>query len=292
MIGSEVRDAADRSPEPGSDPSAVLSLIHAIEALPPSSTGALVFGPPSKPLGSILLEDGMVCWAGAEPMGRRLGAILRERLDPGANANDLDAAIRRSRAEAIPLGEALVTAGLFSKDALRGAFRQHTVEALIALAQLGGEPPAWVSRKQRFEAQFKWSLVELLAWAGTVWAPALAEEARGEMETMLRHGGFGVAFAQAGGSAGLVPIGEVQGAKLTLREAVALGAWGLRAVRENAMVRGGVPRLVAATSAQGDALVAWLTGGVIYVVICPSPSSLAHVLGKRARAPSDDRSGS
>jgi hypothetical protein len=87
-------------------------------------------------------------------------------------------------------------------------------------------------------------------------------------------------------------VGEVQGSKLTLSEVVELGAWGDRLVRADGVVRGGVPRLVAAMGLNGDALVAWLTGAVIYVVICPSPSSLAHVLGKRARAPSDDRSGS
>lgn len=295
MIGGEARDdAAPRSPAAaGADPSAVVSLLRAVEMLPSVSTGALIFGPGAKPQGSILLENGRVCWAGAAAMGSRLVEILRGRLDPGVSPSALDETIKKCRAESTPLGEALVAAGLFSSAGLRDAFRQHTAEAIVALAGLGGEPPAWVARKQRFAAQFTFGPVEILASMGAALAPGLAGAARGEMEPMLRHGGYGVAFAKGLGGAGglLLPVGEVNGSKLTLGEAVELGAWGARAVRENAAVSG-VPRLVAAMGAKGDALVAWLTGAVIYVVICPSPSSLAHVLGKRARAPSDDRSGS
>jgi hypothetical protein len=289
MIGSEVQGAAVRSPVPGADPSAVLSLLQGIEALPPSSTGALVFGATERPAGAILLENGQICWARAASMKGRLAEILRARLDPGANPSDLDETIRKCRQGSGLIGEALVSGGLLSSDGLRDALRQHTAEALLALAVLPGEPPTWLARSKPFGARFSLSSVELLSTAAAVCAPALADEARGEMERMLRHGGFGVAFAKAWGR--LVLIGEAQGSKLTLAEAASLGAWGARAVREDAVVRG-VPRLVAEMGAKGDALVAWLTGALIYVVICPSPSSLAHVLGKRARAPSDDRSGS
>jgi hypothetical protein len=292
MIGSEVRDDAVRSPVPGADPSAVLALIHTIESLPPSATGALFFGPPSSPLGLILLENGLVCWAGAEPMSGRLGELIRARLDPGASQGDLDGVIRRCRAEATPIGEALVSGGLLSSDGLRDALLQHTAEAVLALAARSEEPPAWLARAKPFGARFTFSPVELLVSAGAAWAPGPASEARGEMDGMLRYGGFGLAFARMAGSGELIPVGEVQGSKLTLSEVVELGAWGDRLVRADGVVRGGVPRLVAAMGLNGDALVAWLTGAVIYVVICPSPSSLAHVLGKRARAPSDDRSGS
>ncbi len=293
MIGGEARDDSPRSPAPaGADPSKVYSLVRAIEMLPPSSTGALLFGPGARPFGSILLENGRVCWAGAAMLGSRLVELLRGKINPGASPSALEDTIRRCKAESTPLGEALVAGGLLSSDGLRDAFRQHTAEAMLALAGLGGEPPSWIARKQRFAAQFTFGAVELLASMGAALAPEAAEEARGEMEQMLRHGGYGVAFARGlGGAGGLFPVGEVQGSKLTLGEAAELGAWGARAVRENAVVSG-VPRLVAAMSAKGDALVAWLTGAVLYVVICPSPSSLAHVLGKRARAPSDDRSGS
>lgn len=43
MLGSEIRDAAVRSPVPGADPNAVISLINTIELLPDSATGALIF---------------------------------------------------------------------------------------------------------------------------------------------------------------------------------------------------------------------------------------------------------
>lgn len=292
MLGSEVRDAAVRSPVPGADPAAVLSLIHTIELLPPSATGALIVGPPARPLGLILLENGLVCWARAASMRGRLSELILARLDPGAGSSELGKVVRRCQAEGRSISEMLVSGGLISSEGLRDALRQHTAEAMLALAGHRGEAPAWVARAKPFGARFSFSSVELLVLAGAAWAPGAAEEARGEMEKMLRHGGFGVAFAKVSGSSGLVPVGEVQGSKLTLSEAIELGAWGARAVREDGVVRGGVPRLVAAMGPNGDALVAWLTGAVVYVVICPSPSSLAHVLGKRARAPSDDRSGS
>ncbi|MCK6586281.1 MAG: hypothetical protein HUU21_39365 [Polyangiaceae bacterium] len=292
MLGSEIRDAAVRSPVPGADPNAVISLINTIELLPDSATGALIFGPLDNPIGLILIENGRVCWARADVMIGRLGELLRARLDPGANSNELASLVQRCRAEGRSIGDALVSGGLVSSDGFRDALLQHTAEAVLALAGREGEPPAWVARAKPFGARFSFSSVELLVSAGAAWAPGQADEARSEMERMLRLGGFGVAFAQVSGSSGLVPIGEAQGSKLTLSEAIELGAWGARAVRQDRVVRGGVPRLVAAMGPNGDALVAWLTGAVIYVVICPSPSSLAHVLGKRARAPSDDRSGS
>ena len=41
-------------------------------ALEPGATGALLFGPPARPVGTVFLEEGRVCWAATAGMNRRL----------------------------------------------------------------------------------------------------------------------------------------------------------------------------------------------------------------------------
>jgi hypothetical protein len=275
----------------GADPSSALQLINTIEKLPNTATGAYVFGPAGRPGGTILVENGRVCWAVAPQMGRRLTDLLRIRLDPSASPDALREVVRRCRLESTPLGEALVENGLLSSAALRDALRQHTSEAILILSQADGEPSWLAHRKQRYDARFTFSPAELLASIGAAAAPDLAEEARGEMERTIGQGGGGVAFAQVGASQMLFPICEVQGAATSVDDTIRLGEWGTGALEAEALIRA-VPRLVAVLGATGDAIVTWSTGGVIYVVTCRNPSSLAHVLGKRARASPDGRSGS
>jgi hypothetical protein len=292
MHSGEDRDEPLRSPVSGADPSAVLPLIDTIEKLPASATGAYMFGPTGRPTGTILVERGRVCWAGAAQMGHRLTDILRRRIDKGVEPGALEEIVRRCRLESTPLGEALVASGLLSSDGLRDALRQHTSEAILHLGQAAADSPTWLAhRRQRYDARFTFSPAELLASVGAACMPELAEAARREMQATLSHGGGGLAFTWIGASDAPFPIFEMRTSKLTVSDTIRLADWGAH-MRETESVIRAVPRVVVTRSAHGDSMITWATGQVIYVVICQSPSSLAHVLGKRVRASPDGRSGS
>jgi hypothetical protein len=126
---------------------------------------------------------------------------------------------------------------------------------------------------------------------GAACLPDLAEQSRREILAVLKSSGSALAFTWVGLSAALFPICEVRGSGFSAREAVELGHWATRMLEAPLMLRA-VPRLVATLGPKGDALVAWISEGIVYVVTCHNPSSLAHVLGKRARAAPDVRSGS
>lgn len=267
----------------GVDPMTTLPLIERIMSLSRSATGALLFGSKSHPDGAILVEGGRVCWAAAPKMRRRLTDLLKAHIDPALGPDALEELVHRCRADNTPLGETLVGQGYISSDDLRRTLRQQTSEAILFLSQSELDPPAWVShRQQRYDARFTFSAVEILASVGAACLPALAEKVRPEIELVLRLGGSAVAFTWVGVSAELFPIGEERGAGLTIRETFELGKWAISMLSVQPTPRES-PRLVAALGAQGDAVVAWISEGIIYVVICPNPASLAHVLGMRAR---------
>jgi hypothetical protein len=292
MVGGALHADAPESSLSGADPAAVLPLIETIEKLPSSATGAFVFGSSAKPHGTSLVDNGRVCWAAAARMGSRLTDTLRARLDPKIETGLLEEVIRQCRVKSVPFGEALVESGLLSSAALRDALRQNTAEAILFLSQSMAGLPTWVAhRRQRYDAQFTFSPTELLAGVGAACLPELAEAAQTELDSVLRAGGRGVAFAWVGAQAELFPIVEVHSSQFSVGETVHLGKWAVRMLDTPLMLRA-VPRLVSTLGAGGDALVTWLTGGIVYVVVCQHPSSLAHVLGKRARASPDGRSGS
>lgn len=287
MLDRSLQNDAAISALSGADPMTSIPLIERITALSRSATGALLFGPKSNPDGAILVEKGRVCWAASKAMGRRLTDLLRAHIDPELGPDALEEIVHRCRSENKPLGESLLEKGHISSDALRGALRQQTSEAILFLSQSSGEPPQWVShRQQRYDARFTFSPVEILASIGGACMPALGARAKGEIDDVLRLGGSALAYTWVGASAALFPLVEVQGAGLAVREMFELAAWATGALSVQLGARAPVG-LVAALGASGDAVVTWLSDGVIYVVICQNPASLAHVLGKRAKSVAD-----
>ena len=145
----------------------------------------------------------------------------------------------------------------------------------------------------RYDARFTFSPAELLASVGAVCLPDLAAQSRAQVERLIRSGCniSAVAFTWVGVSATLFPIYEFHGTGFSVQDTVELGTWATRVLEVPLMLRS-VPQLVTAIGPKGDALVAWISEGIVYVVICQNPSSLAHVLSKRARAAPEVRSGS
>lgn len=282
------------------DPLRVLPLMEAVERMPAGATGAFLFGPVQKPFGTVLVENGRVCWAGAAQLGSRLSDLLRSMLSPGADPHTLEETVRRCLRTSTPLGEALVQSGLMSAEHFREALCTHTSEALLVLTQDEQAQPTWhAHRKQRYDARFTFSPTEILSGVGACIAPQAAAEARRDLARYLKSEGCGLAFAELadageteGDSKKFFPVSEKRGAALTITEMQQLGAWGRSALSKMSLGPGAQPRLFTLRGAEGDSLITWRTGDLLYVVICPSSSSFAFIVGKRTRTSPDDRSGS
>lgn len=268
--------------------------------MPAGATGAFLFGPVQKPFGTVLVENGRVCWAGAAQLGSRLSDLLRSRLSPSADALALEEIVRRCQKTATPLGEALVGSGLMTGDQFREALYKHTSEALLMLTQSETGSPTWhAHRKQRYDARFTFSPSEILTGVGACVAPARASEAHHELSRHLKTEGCGIAFAhyapaEDGTPDGseIFPVAEKRGTAFSTAEMQHLGAWGWGALQKTPRASDNSPWLFALRGAAGDSLVTWRTRELMYVVICPSSSSFAFIVGRLARTSPSDRSGS
>ncbi len=285
------------------DPGLVLPLMESVERMPAPATGAFLFGPAQKPFGTVLVENGRVCWAGAAKLGSRLSDLLRSKLSPGADPHALEETVRRCLRTSTPLGEALVESGLMSAELFREALHKHTSEALLVLMHDERAALTWhAHRKQRYDARFTFSPTEIMSGIGACITPDKAAEARKELERYLKAEGCGLAFFDdtshgergetESGSKNFFLVSDKRGAGLTITEMQQLGAWGRNAFLRSPFEPGSEPRLFTLRGADGDSLITWRTHDLLYVVICPSSSSFAFIVGKRTRTSPDDRSGS
>jgi hypothetical protein len=275
-------------PEPGvvlGDATAVVPLLEEIEALPESATGALVFGQPSQ--GTVLVESGRICWAGAQGMEKRLTEMLRAYADEPPESKRIEEVYRRCKREQIPVVRALVESGLVSLDGLREVIRQHTSEALLALTrEAPPEPPKWVAhRHQGYDAKFTFDPCELIVSVGAVCHPDLAGRARLEFEGLLRSGVTAVAFARPPGVNAPAPIWRSPGAYFAMRQVMSLGRWAFSAL-DVCNAYSARARIAATLVEPGEYLVAWQSRGIVSVAQCEDSMSFAFIVGKRARATS------
>jgi hypothetical protein len=275
-------------PEPtgiAGDPTSVIPLLEEIEALPEAATGALVFGPPSQ--GTVLVENGRICWAGAQGMERRLAELLRTYADEPPESKRIEDVYKRCKRESIPVVKALVDSGLVSLDGLREVIRQHTSEALIALTrEPPTEPPSWVPHKAHsYDAKFTFEPVELLVSIGGVCHPDLAVRAKLDIEGLLRSGVYAVAFARPPQAMVPAPLYRSPGAYFTLRQMMSLGRWAFSAL-DVCNAYSARAKIATTLVDPGEYLVAWASRGVVTVAQCEDSMSFAFIVGKRARSTS------
>jgi hypothetical protein len=253
-----------------------------VEALPRDSAGALVFGLPGQTVGTILVENGRICWAASLGLDRRLTDRLREGAGPRAGAAEMEAIYRECQKTGVPLGETLVKRGIVSEEDLRAALLAHSAEAIEMLGRLCGGAWRWVSRRGQHDARFSFSPAEVLERVCADLHPDLAFLARAELEEVLEGGGWGVCFARGAGSAIPLPVASSPAVPLGVEAFQRMGRWAAEALD---VCRIFDPAANLVTLLEGEsALLAWPEDGAVYVVCTPEPSALTYVVAKRRRA--------
>jgi hypothetical protein len=265
------------------DATTVIPLLEEIEALPEKATGALVFGPPTQ--GTVLVENGRICWAAAAGMERRLAELLRAYADEPPESKRVEDVYKRCKRDSIPVVKALVDSGLVSLDGLREVIRQHTSEALIALTREDvQEQPSFLAHKaQGYDAKFTFDPAELLVSVGTVCNPELAVRARGDFEGLLRSGVYAMSFARPPQSNVPAPLYRSPGSYFTLKQMMALGRWAFSAL-DVCNAYSARARIASTLVDPGEYLVAWQSRGIVSVAQCEDSMSFAFIVGKRARS--------
>lgn len=282
MMLSSVPWADSQPGAAGLDASAVVELLDCVEQLPPGSTGALLVGPRAEPCGSVLVENGRVCWAMANGMGRRMTDLLRYQaltpLDPAA----IEDVYKKCRARGVALGEALVESGIVSPDGLRRALRQHTAEAMERLSHSPGQL-AWVEHRRRgYDARFTFVPGEILLGLVGLRISAAAVHAQAMLRQAVDAPSAGAAFVRVQGAAFPLPVAALGMETRPVRELVAVGRWAMDTL-DLAGAFEPERQLVGAVADTGRSLLTWLDEGLVYVASCEDASEFACALVKLRR---------
>lgn len=264
------------------DALAVVELLEQVEQLPCGATGALVLGPRGSPFGTVLVENGRVCWAMAQGMGRRMTDLLRYQSLTPLDTAQVEEIYAKCRVSKTALGEALVESGLVSPDGLRRALRQHTAEALALLSQCR-RTVAWIEhRRSKYDARFTFVAGELFVGLGALRMAPIA----GSAHAVLRHGvdetGAGVAFGRSPGTAMPMPIAAVGMREVGVRTLQELGRWAMSSLDLTRVVDPKVT-LVGAVTSSNHSLLIWQQDDVVYVALCEDPSDFAVGIVKQRR---------
>jgi hypothetical protein len=221
------------------------ALLEAVEALPPSSRGALVVSRENNRRGMVLVEGNRVCWAMAVGLESRLRQLMREHADQAA------------------------------------ALRQHSIESLVALCgAASSESISWTPRAESLAPVATFAPTELLAAVGASFYAAEAENATlGSVVSWQegRRGTTGASFAIGDGEEPVV-VREVEGERLGVAALLALGEWAAAALGATS---GFTDAMIDRTLAGPHANVAlgWRTGRrVVHAVIVEDHATLDNAV--------------
>lgn len=266
--------------------SSVFRILRGIERLPAGATGALHFGVGERRQGTVLVENGQICWASATAMERRLTDILKEQAELPISDEIVEQTYEHCRKDGTPLGEALVSRGIVLPDELRRALRQHIAEALNCLGALRELAPQWrANRRQRYDARFSFTPASLLACVGALAEPALASRASKRLRSLAEVGRVSMALPSAATAVPQLPFAESRGERIGVDGLLRLCVEGLAlvGVYEKDELENNV---VAATTGSGAGLIVWRYDYIVYVVLSERPEDLGILLATRARAQS------
>lgn len=228
----------------------------------------------SGPNGSVLLEDGHVCWAVRSGMRRLTELLQREK---GISRSSLEEVVQRCKATTKPFGEAMVDAGLISSDGLRQALLDHSVEALVLMS--GGEVDSFVRhRRGQYDARFRFSPLELMEDFAAKSHPKERESGVEHLARVLGHQGQGAVFRLYGAEP--VPIATM-GWKSNLRALTDFGNWALSMQQVAQSIDPDVP--IACSSYGRAQALAWKHGDELFAGYTRQPRSLARALYERRR---------
>lgn len=254
---------------------AALRLLELVEELGREATGAMLFGRN----GIVLIEKGLLCWATAEGMRHRLTDLLRLGCSPPLEAAALENVYLSCKRDGVPIGERLVSSGLISAKGLRSGLRQHNAEALALISASGVSHDFRAHSKNRYDARFTFSTVELLASIGGLRFPAEAAWAKGHLRSVLPERAYAVAVMQGGGFALPLPIACSGSAPLSCRELLEVAQWG-RSVLDVSQVFSPSCKIASGTDHRHGSAVSWCCGPASYVALCADRTDYARLLGR------------
>lgn len=258
---------------------AVVPLLEEVEGLPADASGALLFGTEDRPSGTVLVEDGAICWAMASGMSRRLTDLLREQSDLALSEQALERVYRSCSLRGRPLGEALVERRIVTPEGLRTALRRHTAESVAAIAAFSGERPRWVAhRNRKYDAQFTFAVAEVALAIGAA-GSHLVVEAQAVLERFEGDPNVVVVFDRELCAGTPYPVAGRNVAGMASAGLVALGRWAREIVDLSRAASGGCT-LAAGFIEDGRAAVAWPAGQLLVSAVCANALQLGRLLSR------------
>jgi hypothetical protein len=263
--------------------SRLVSLLDRVDRVATVSAGAFVFGPDERPVGTILVEGGRICWAISRKMRRRLSDIVRHRSGESVTSRSLEEIYEHCRTTGEPFGQRLVSSRILTAAELRKALEEQMAEAFAGLLDEAAHEPRWVPRLGHpYDAQFTFSSAEVLSFVGELrWGP-VAAEAREELHRSLENGGIGVAAIAGGDSPVPLIVAAHAAESLGARGTLELGTVG--ATMLSHAPGGGSATFATWIRDDRRSAIAWSSSGILYSVLCEEASSFACVIARFCRA--------
>ncbi|MDH5493127.1 MAG: hypothetical protein OEY14_14325 [Myxococcales bacterium] len=262
----------------------VLRVLRQIHQLGENATGALMLGRAGRAEGSVLVENGRLCWAVAAGMRRRMSDLIREEAGDAAEPGWLEAHYRRCREQNRPFGEALVEEGLVSAAGLRKALSRHTSESIAKICSQAELRMEWMPhRNRRYDARFTFEPWRVLVAVGSLVFPEESAKAEQDLKRIVPSRGFALAFVREPGISRPFPVAVAGQLPSEEADPLAVGGWATSILD---LVRAVDPdgRIVAASTPAGPSLVAWGCARTVTVAICMDTVTMARLLGRESRS--------
>lgn len=262
----------------------LLSALRVVESLPPSARGALLVGPESAPLGTILVDDKRVCWSAAPGMAQRLQDILCSHCTVPSAADDLRNICERCRRERRALDDELIVSGLLTDDRIRDVLKQHTIESLLAVdgavaSSCAEWPMRWLEHTGAgYKPRHTFGALELLGAAGALRLDAQeADAVAAHLGALAAPDTALVAFSFLTDGTPLYLSSDTS-TPLALQDLLEIAAWADAAL---GACQGFSPAVTRACmqAADGGGAVAWRYRDQRCVALCLSTASLRKLTG-------------
>jgi hypothetical protein len=249
---------------------ALIGALREVERLGQADSGVLSFG--EAPVGGIFVEQGRVCWVAARGLQRRLRDLLRAH--SRMSTEQLEGMYERCRVEGRLLGETLVDEGIIAPGELQRALRRHSAECLLDLCR-SPRATAWSSHGGRgYAPRFTFRPVDLLFDSVAIVYPELQAQARQELSDFEAKGRRAVAFVRDESADSLLPLAETGGYGV---EPMLGLSRGLASLPHACLELGATPSFTLSTTEEGETVLLWWRGPLLFAVSCPDRQSLAEL---------------
>jgi hypothetical protein len=246
--------------------SGALSLLSNVDTLP-NGSGALQCRN-----GIVLVESRRICWAAAAGMLPRFGELV--------NHAHIEVLYRQNREGGIRFTDALLATGRVSASELRAALFSHTVEALAHLAGCSADAFEFVPHARgRYDAEYAFSPVEILACLGARTDRSLAEAARRRLDETLVPETTGWAFVRSSGMSLPLIVAVGSESSFAIAEAQAISRWVTGLFDVTSVFDPGV-RIATGGWPDSRAVVAWREDGLHYAALCSNRAGAARLVAR------------